>query len=354
LSILRRIHRFHHPQPLFGIEQLDALVPSVLDHGLNVDEFESFEQFLSLPSVRDNALIEVSSLGKASGKTALLSLLILSAISPNQYHGVQLAGKDGAVILFDNDDRFDVSATFYVLKNHIKRELETISKSHGTSLGEDGDNANAYDETTRESVDTSNNAIDSLARKCLQHLHIIRPQSWSSLIASLDSLPDLLLNSPLSHNSAAKAVSYVIVDGASAFLWQRRAEEESRKILALNSPPSATSPSENPGYEGLLKRLRDLGRRFDCPVIITTLQQPRSSENSHRDGNIAAANACLTVERLPVRPFPNCISFEEAWDLQRMRREGVEKHEFRVMSGNHSAVMIMKKDDIIIQPDPQD
>jgi hypothetical protein len=319
-----------------------------------VEEIESFDQFLSLPSVKDDVLIEISSTSTASGKTALLSLLIVHAISPNQYQGVPLPGKDSAVVLFDNDDRFDVSIAFRVLKNHIKRTLEALQKLHESSPEEDKEKPETNEEHTTEILDISDNAIDSLARKCLQHLYIIRPESWSSLIANLDILPQLLFNSRPPNNSAAKLVSYVILDGASAFLWQRRAEEESRKILALDSHPSAVVDDDSPGYDDMLKRLRDLGRQFDCPVIVTTLQQPHSSANIHQSGNIAAATACLTVERVAVRPFTDSISFDEARDMQQLRREAVEKHEFRVRSGQYSVRMIMKNGDILLRAEPQD
>lgn len=332
---------------------MDALVerPSTTsDNWAESDEADLKELFLSLTSAKDDTFIEISSYGPASGKTALITLIVVLAILPSDYHGVDLFGRDGTVVLFDNDDRFDTKRVFTLIKAYVKqRWLDTAKKQE--EQVQEGNEMDVETKTTKPSFDLVEEAIDTLARKCLQHVHIFRPQSWSSFITCIDDLPTYLLNDHPSHKSAQKVLRSIIVDGMSAFHWQRRAEEESRKTDASNMHSKPAYTIEDPNQGGLINRLRSLGRRFECPIIVTTLQQAPSSRNSKHHGNIAGANVLITVERVHVRSFPNCISFAEARELHHMREQEVERHEFRVSSRSKSFVFVMKDGDMVITTD---
>jgi hypothetical protein len=335
---------------------LDAFVqkqPTTSDEWTSTDYNSFLDRFLSPPSLRDDTFIEISSYGPAAGKTALINLIVAHAILPPDYKGVQLFGRNGTVVLFDNDDRFDTTRAFTIIKAYVKRRwLEAVSEQ-----GEQAQEEASMEielETTKPTLDLTEDEVDTLARKCLQHVHIFRPQSWSSLITCIDTLPTYLLSDQPTHKSRTRAVSSIIVDGMGAFYWQRRAEEESRKVAGLEIPAQSTQASPNAGHEGLISRLRNLGRRFECPIIVTTLQQSRTSQNLNQHGNIAGANIHITVERAPVRLFPSCISFTEAAELQPMRKQEVGKHQFRASHGNVSFTFIITDDDIIVKADREE
>lgn len=345
MRILRRIRQVQYPQPIFGVQKFDNLIPNQFSTTTQ-EEPDVLEQLLSRDTLKKSTLVELSSYSPASGKTAFLGFLVAHAIAPTYVAGVDIGGRNGAIVLVDNDDRFDVSVVYNNIKALIRPKLEQAIDARKEILDSESSPSTNQDITALEIANQDEN-LDSFSRKCLQHLHIVRPQSWASLIAGLEDLPDYLINKPQWHASYNKELISMIVDGANAFSWQRRADEESLKTQSLDADLKLLTPTVVPGYGTLISQLRELGRRFDCPVIATTIQQPKTNRDAAQQGSLAPANACIEVERSPVRMFPNCISYVEASDLRTLRQQAVEKHEFRVSKGNDGFTFSMRDDGTI-------
>jgi hypothetical protein len=281
---------------------------------------------------RSEVLIELTSNSSSAGKTSLLYMIVTFATLPYLINGVNMAGKNAAVVILDTDDRFDVTRLQKTMKNHIQHRISIALKN------QEYPNDSGLDEGQRSMTNNpmfklSDAELDSLIRASLQHVHIFRPQSFSSLIATLERLPSYLLDPASNHYSRSRPLHSIIVDSASTFYWQLRAEEETRRVLVLDSSTSTSTPANSPNYTVLMNKLRRLSSTFECPILATTWKFSSSSHDNSPYLNPTFAmlpTLRLDVRRISIRPFAPQVSAEQAESLRRMRQEIVEKQKFWV------------------------
>ncbi|KAG7001388.1 hypothetical protein G7Y79_00032g067410 [Physcia stellaris] len=257
-------------------------------------------------------VLELAGATACSGKTQVLYHLTALMLLPQHHDNVPLKGKEAAVVLFD------LSNTFSILRLHDIM-LERISAAY-------------------LSANTSVDDALALIQSSLQHLHIYRPQSLSSLLSALDALESYLLSTPPAHLSAPRPLGLIALSNLSAFYWPARLEAEE---AALNTDTSATNPQPLHQFldqhRALVASLRDLQRTFDCPVVATnmTLSAPiYSPEGAKVRPHLPAVwNNFVTVkvvlQRDQVPRFGPEISVEEAEGERGMRWAAVEKAGFR-------------------------
>ncbi len=160
------------------------------------------------------------------------------------------------MVIFDAESRYHVPTLANIMKHYVRRCCrEQIKSVAGVTTAEP---AKSLPETD----------IEEVVRNSLQHVHIFRPQSFESLLATLDSLLPYLFDSK-AHPSAHRPLHSIILDSASSFLWQARdLEEDSRLQQAPGTGPSA-GPASKP-YGELVRRLRSLQSTLCCAVVATT------------------------------------------------------------------------------------
>ncbi|KAI9889217.1 MAG: hypothetical protein M1814_005666 [Vezdaea aestivalis] len=247
-------------------------------------------------------VIEVTGTGSSSGKTLLLYYIAAISILPQKLNDVSLGGKGAAVIVLDTDNRFDVRRFRDIMWNHAVTKL-----MEGAQISQK--EASSYWEWLEKVLD-----------EAMRHLHIFRPQSSASLLATLDTIPDYLLNSS-DHSSSTRSLATVLLDSVSAFYWQDKASDEP------SSPPGPSRPTLSPymqTYTTLVSSLRGLQTRFGCTIVATNwglipLQSERGYDKlpqSYRPHlppvwtNFCTLRLIICRERPP--KFPHLHSFEEA------------------------------------------
>ncbi|KAL1997692.1 hypothetical protein VTN02DRAFT_1048 [Thermoascus thermophilus] len=127
-------------------------------------------------------VVEIASASSAAGKTQLLYYLTAVAVLPARF-----GGREAAVVFLDTDGRFDAARLRDVAASILRQRL-------------DDDDSTA--------VDIPPDVLQAEIRTALDHVHLFRPQSSSSLLATLRSLDAYLLDlaahrSPAPRRSAA-------------------------------------------------------------------------------------------------------------------------------------------------------
>ncbi|KAM0715100.1 hypothetical protein Q7P37_009565 [Cladosporium fusiforme] len=257
-EILDTLRLQHNPEPAyFGIPCLDKLVNAATSTSTSANKPNS-----------SNPVIELTSQTPGSGTAHLLYLLTATAILPTQ-HG----GKSACVAILDTDGTFSVARLVHQLKRQLHLEPDKLASTLTTAL---------------------------------THVHIFRPQSLSSLIATIASLPSYLLHT--SHPSNHRSLAFIALDSATAFHWQSKAESEELAIAnQQQQPPSSTSPStRKPAQTSALSpALRALTTTLYAPLILT-------SHSPSPPISAPLPTLRLTIQRRPVRAFPPTLSISEA------------------------------------------
>lgn len=258
-------------------------------------------------------MLEICAEETGAGRTQLLYYIIARAILPDVYGVSILNGKNGAVVFIDTETHFDVLRLVETLTSYIK---------------------------SKSSEEEPITDIDDLIERSLQHVHIFQPRTMSSMLETLSSLKDYLLDSTI-HSSSNRAVHSIIIDSASAFYWDIRAEQETERINALDAKaPGASTismppPKPNP-YALLVNRLRPLQQTFNCAVIATSTatryKDPATNETIIRTLPAPWSSyptAKLMLRREQVRQFAVGISWEDAEKDKLLRLAAVENGYFR-------------------------
>jgi hypothetical protein len=256
-------------------------------------------------SARKLPVIELCSEESGTGKTQFLYLITALAILPNTLEEIDLGGKNSAVVILDTEGRFDIQRLYQVMKGYIY------------------------------SKDPELPDLDGAIKRSLQHVHIYQPQNLPSLVSTLSSLQAYLFNSK-AHPSNRRHLHSIIIDSASAFYWQTRAEGENESITSLNpGPPSNLPPTTANPYASMIHHLRSLTRTFHCAIIVTTHAFSSTSKDSGEQilrtlpapwPSFPTLRLCLT--RDPVRKFASGISAEEDLKEQAARQAAVEQARF--------------------------
>lgn len=214
-----------------------------------------------------------------SGKTQLLYLLIASFILPpafsttrEQEQDIEQGSLHGEVIVLDADGRFDVARLTTALSQHLPADS-----------GEQ--------------------------RTALERVHVFRPTSTPSLLATIESIPTYLDSLPQS--SQKNRLAAVVLDSASAFLYQ--------DLAAVHTVDHSHGQTEAPTALSALRRLQEA---YSCLLVTTTRQPARS----HGRGVHRALN--LRTRRLVPPPFGPGLSAEEALRDRERRQEVVDRGMF--------------------------
>ena len=179
-------------------------------------------------------------------------------------------------------------------------------------------------------------AITSLVSDSFAHLHIFHPQSSSSLLATLASLPSFLLSSPSVHFSANRPLGLLAINDLSAFLWQDRLDaDEEIGLPASNHAEKANNTPFLERYHNIVSSLRHVQQLFSSTIVATNWGlAPVTSVAGHPAlrPHLPSLwnNFCtikIVVERDRVSKFGPGLSSEEA------RREGVQRWEAVEKSG---------------------
>jgi hypothetical protein len=257
-------------------------------------------------------VLELCSDDTGAGKSQLLYYIITQAILPNSHESTLIGGKNGAVVFFDTNARFDVHRLVQIMTSYI-----------ASKVSED------------EPIDD----VQALIERSLQHVHIFQPRSISAVLESLQGLKKYLFNSS-AHFSSNRAVHSIIIDSPSAFYWEYRADLNNQELYKLDAKAIGASaavmppPKPNP-YALLVNSLRSLQQALNCAVIAT------STASKYKDANTGElttktlpapwpsfTTARLGVKREQVRRFAVGISWEDAERDRLFRQEAVEKGHF--------------------------
>lgn len=202
-----------------------------------------------------NPVVEVSSFSSGAGKTQLLYYLTAVAILPAHYNGVQLGGRNAAIVFIDADGRFDADRLHAVAKGIIQRKLDAHLRS-----------------------ETAESGVESLLLSALHHVHVFRPQSSLSLLATLKYLDAYLLDLNC-HFSSSRPLHAILLDSANAFFWQDKLRDEVARIeeIGRSSAEIEREREQNRSfqlgvlYAALVEELRRLQRRFGCAIFYTCM-----------------------------------------------------------------------------------
>ena len=243
----------------------------------------------------------------------MLYQIISISLLPAKHEDVLINGKGNAVVLLDLSGRFSVLRLHHVMRNHIFSSCS--------------DTASALPEQE----------ISLLVSNSFNHLHIFHPQSSSSLLATLASLPSFLISSPSSHFSANRPLGLLAINELSAFLWQDRLEaDEEADLPASNHAEKANNALFLERYRNLISSLRHIQHLFSCTIVATNWGlSPVTSVAGHPAlrphlpsvwNNFCSVK--VVVERDRVSKFGPGLSAEEAKKEGVQRWEAVEKSGF--------------------------
>lgn len=339
------------PVPLFQSEDRQAQVSDYEQQDQDIIDENRTVHPGNRPIVRVNPthpVVEISSSSSGAGKTQLLYYLTAIAVLPTSYSEVRLDGKNGAVVFIDTDGRFDARRLQAVARGIVQRKLRT----HFHPKTPDMD-------------------IDSLLISTLQHVHVLRPQSSSSLLYTLRNL-DTYLFDLKRHFSSSRPLEAIILDSATAFFWHDKLRDEAARVEEIGRPfyeiecERAQKRSFVLGvlYAELVAELRRLQQRFGCVVYFTCMvwggkrkiPGPSEPESGSGYGLYSPGSGSgfgirsqgpslrpplpapwgifphlrLMVQRNGVRPFPPGMTADEAKQDAPMRHEIVRKGRFSV------------------------
>ncbi|KAK5291066.1 hypothetical protein LTR16_002367 [Cryomyces antarcticus] len=260
-------------------------------------------------SVARHPIVEITSPGPGHGKTHLLYYIAAIAVLPQTWNGEKVDGKNGAAVVLDTEERFDVHRLVQVMKHYIQVHIAPLNS---------------------DSAD-----IEALVAAALQHIHIFRPQSLDSLIATVDSLASYLFDSS-AHFSSRRQITAILLDSASAFFWQDRQEQETARLLGITERSSNSSGTRtaNTKSQQLLRSFRTAQHVLGgCPLVATVWNLSPSSARNPKPQlpppwSGSSCTLRLVLERRPVAKFAANMSIEEAAKDRARRQQAVEEAGF--------------------------
>ncbi|OAX85133.1 hypothetical protein ACJ72_00505 [Emergomyces africanus] len=336
-ELLHTLHHLHVPPP--ASPKYEPLGIKPLDDILRVFQQRSHTSTYA-PSAEGAAtftprlpVLEITSFSSADGKTHLLYYITALAILPGTYHGIALPGRNGAIVFLDTDCRFDAVRLREVARGIV---LERAAEQGILLLSGNGRGSGGRDEDEE---------LNKMLHTALSHVHVFRPQSSGSLLATIRSVESYLLNDTVGgeykHASHSRPLHAILLDSASAFYWQDRRELEILNIPGVreerararkdnedgndndnnsnnNNKNNNTPPSQLPHQ--IIHALRELQHTFSCPLVFTTWGllpvTPRISSASRPDtlSHVPTITPLYRAHRMSFRPhlprpwpsFPTC------------------------------------------------
>lgn len=239
----------------------------------------------------------------------MIGLLLL----PAKYGDVILEGKDSAVVVFDLGNNLSMLRLQKIMANHVQSCSGNSSEPLSMAM------------------------VNSIVRCSLEHLHVVRPQTSISLLATLTNLHLHLFNTA-SHVSANRSVGSIILHRVDAFLWQDRLEVAEDQASDTRSVQKTSLLSSR--FYDLVAYLRRLQTDLSC-LIIATSSALSTTAYTRVDGQMVPVlrshlpnvwrnfvTVRLIVQRNTVRKFPLGVSVEEAVAEAGQRREAVDNSVF--------------------------
>lgn len=257
--------------------------------------------------------MEITGATACSGKTQLLYHLVSLALLPAEYDGQSTLGKGHAVVLLDLSSKFSVLRLHDVMQNLVSSVCSITSSRLGDQ------------------------EVSALISDSLTHLHIFRPQSSSSVLATLAALSSYLLAQPSTHFSTNRPLGFLAINDLSSFLWQDRLDaDEETGIPANFYAEKANNSVLLQRYRTLVSVLRDIQHRFTCTIVTTNWGVSlATSKAGHRalPPNLPSVwnNFCtvnVVVERDRIKKFGPGMSVEEGLKDGPQRWEAVAKSGF--------------------------
>lgn len=331
---------------MFGIPELDQLLP-VSDHSntltvgdlfdYSLDDIVLEEEIEKIATRPRNTLMEITAADACSGKSILIHLIAAIGCLPPTIGSIEIGGKGGFVAIFDADNRLDVAKLREVMRGCIEqRSRQTVQQKD--DLNESTVAVEHQKSQKNESI-LSTDIIDRSIKEALSHILIFRPTSLRTLLSTLGQLPVHLERAALNHGIQGLQLSSIIIDSASAFYWQLRADQETRRVEGLDSRTSTSSKIDSSSYVKLIQTLQALSHQFECPVIASTWHMPTPVQYQDSQFNPTfptAPSLRLEVGRRTVKRFPPGISVDQALKEKKIREEIVDKHEFEITAGQAS------------------
>jgi hypothetical protein len=239
-----------------------------------------------------------------SGKTSLIHLIIALAILPPSFFSnppIQISGKQAAVVVLDPFSHFSV------------KRLAEVCLSYILSNIPDGRNIALKDE------------IKDTVKTALQHVHILRPTSWPSLLSTLSTLPEYLFDRSR-HHSMERRIHSLVLEDMEAFSWDIRASSTTPLVA---SSVTSTSPITLASQD-LVTVLLSLSTRFSSSILLSSHSAATSPSTFRTPLPLPTSwpphvqVTRLAVRRVEVLPFAPGISVEEA-ERQRGQRWDIVK-----------------------------
>ena len=237
--------------------------------GLAGDEQKGHLGFKSLDDALDvfmcewkkEPVVEIASTASAAGKSQLLYYLAAIAVLPEPY-----GGRSAAVVYIDADGRFDA--------NRLRTVAMSIAQT--TSPAETAP-APAPAPAPAAAADT--------VKDSLQHVHVLQPASSGSLLATLKTIEAYLLDTQR-HVSSTRPLHAILLDSATAFLWQDKLRDQIARIEEIGLPASQIEQDRREHrsfvlgtlYAELVSELRRLQGVFGCAVVYTATVRTRGVE----------------------------------------------------------------------------
>ncbi|KAG5648081.1 hypothetical protein DXG03_007116 [Asterophora parasitica] len=171
----------------------------------------------------------------SSGKTHLLYHLLVDCITPSGYNAIDLGGWAKAGIVFDMDHSFDILRFNRLFRSRLTRLIGGTSAS----------------------------AVDSIAKRSLERLHIFRPSSSSQLAVTISHLAQY-------HTSrlAKEEIGIVAIDSMSAHYWPDRFIAEQIRTAAAASPEHSKEALITP-MQHVLSALESFRRSHGAVTVLT-------------------------------------------------------------------------------------
>lgn len=258
-----------------------------------------------------NPVVEIASTASAAGKSQLLYYLTALAVLPETY-----GGRDAAVVYIDTDGRFDADRLRAVARGIVHQRLQT-------------------------NITTACIDVEDLLISSLQHVHVFRPPSSASLLATLQTLHIYLLDIPR-HSSSAKPLHAILLDSATAFLWQDKLRDQIARVEEIGRPHVEIEQERRENrvfvlggfYTELVAELKRLQGCFECAVVYTVTAWVKTGAGA--DGAVGFRSSLpppwglfpglrVVVRSIGQGRFVGCVNTWGREDWPRRVIEGLER-----------------------------
>ncbi|OJD21441.1 hypothetical protein ACJ73_07218 [Blastomyces percursus] len=315
-ELLHTLHHLRSPLPTspqfspLGIKPLDDILRS-----FHPKPHTSGKSYTPCQPV-----LEITSPSSADGKTHLLYYITALAVLPRTYKNIALRGRSSAIVFLDTDCRFDAARLREVARGIV---LESAVEQ-GISLPGAGNN---YGIGGKEGDDAE--MMNAMIHAALSHVHVFRPQSSESLLATIQSIESYLLRGmgttygegEHKHASHSRPLHAILLDSASAFYWQDRREMEVLSIPGVREERARRARDQNENQKDndtdtnttantptaqsqlphqIIHALRSLQHTFSCPLVFTTWALLRATPSTHHHNNTPHAPHAQTTTSTPL------------------------------------------------------